>query len=122
MDDFNFIWILKHQGPVVHNFVSLTSSLRHQLVKQIHCYFLLIKCESSLHSKVYNSVFAIFMFEILTNCYLTMLLILNKWPQNMIEFISRILVLAAEVFRISYIAKEYQIIVIKVEMLPYQTK
>ena len=67
---------------------------------------------------MYNSVFAIFMFEILTNCYLMMSLILNTWPQNMIEFISRILVLAAEVFRISYIEKDYQmlLVVTNVEM------
>ena len=44
-------------GPVVQIFVSLTSSLRHQLVmlskcrphKQIYFYFLLIECENPLH-------------------------------------------------------------------------
>ena len=64
-----------HQGPVVQNFVILTSSLRHQLFskscrlhKQIH-FFLLIKCEN--HSHIFStknySVIVVFMFEILTN-------------------------------------------------------
>ena len=43
----------KSLGPLVQNFVSLTSSLTPELVelmpsanKQIHCYFSLIKCEN----------------------------------------------------------------------------
>ena len=54
----------KHQGPVVQNLVSLTSSLRPQLVlskcrlhQQIHCYFLLIKCENPLQCKGFSHFF-----------------------------------------------------------------
>ena len=51
------------QGPVVQNFVSLTSLLRPQLIskcrlhKQIHCYFLLIKCEHILSTKITLTVY-----------------------------------------------------------------
>ena len=74
----------KQLGPVVQSIVSLTTSLRRQLVKymplnyQIHCYFLLEKCENLLHCKGFslfstnnNSVFVIFTFENLTKRSLT---------------------------------------------------
>ena len=63
-----------HTGAIVQNFICLTSSLRPQLHKQIHYYFLLINVrilcmakDSHILSTKNNSVFVIFMFEILTN-------------------------------------------------------
>ena len=58
-------------GPVVQSIVSLTMSLRRQLNYQIHCYFLLEKCENLLQCTFFSTkninVFVIFTFEMLTN-------------------------------------------------------
>ena len=53
----------KDQGRFVQSIVSLTTSLRHQLVSicqlnyQIHCYFLLEKCENLLQCKRFSHFF-----------------------------------------------------------------
>ena len=47
-----------YQGPVVQNFVTLPSLLdslgKGRLHKEIHFYFLLIKCENPLHGKGFS--------------------------------------------------------------------
>ena len=65
---------LEHQGPVVQSIVSLTTSLRCQLVKYMPTklsntlLFLLEKCakDSHIFSTKNNSVFVIYTFENLT--------------------------------------------------------
>ena len=71
-------------GPVFQNFVSLTSSLRLQLVKLMSTTYantviFRIAKDSHILSTTNNSVFVIFKFEILTNHYLTISLILSNW-------------------------------------------
>ena len=72
---------LKRLGPVVQSIVSLTTSLRRLLIKymltiykQIHCNFLLEKCENLLHCERFShfsrkkcSVFVKFTFKLFTN-------------------------------------------------------
>ena len=66
----------------------VNESLKSQMaILQIHCYFLLKKCESSLQiakvtpifSAKITSVFVIVLLQILNNCNPTMSLILNNW-------------------------------------------
>ena len=59
----SFFYCLVHQGPVVQSIVSLTTSLRRQLVKYMPTklsntlLFLLEKCENLLHSKIFSHFF-----------------------------------------------------------------
>ena len=56
------IVLVNDQGPVVQRIVSLTASLRHQLVKYIYAdyiikctvIFLFVKCENLLHCKRFS--------------------------------------------------------------------
>ena len=76
---FSRVSLYSFLGPVVQSIVSLTTSLRRQLVKymwttyQICYYFLLEKCENLLLCKRFShffnkndSIFVIFTFKILT--------------------------------------------------------
>ena len=74
----SIMYVLKVLGPAVQSIVSLTASLRRQLVKDMlttlsfiffsHCYFLLKKCENlnARYSHIFptkdNSVFVIITF------------------------------------------------------------
>ena len=90
-------FLLKHQGPVVQNIVSLTSLLRGLLVK---CFMTLLQniliffvekisfCNgnaSLIFSTKNIGIFDILTFEILMKCSLTMSLVLNNQAQYFMQ-------------------------------------